>query len=200
FQSMQDYKRLWLFATMQLSLMLSMIDVVIKIEISLPHKRPLALPHLEYKLSDLAYSPLLSVCAMSTMFYGYGLVYLRVDGCLDSFLSRIRRASLSVWDRCSLLMFLPWLLGVGEGLFRIPFYQVVNPYGFLGINYTMLTLMALYFWYCVLFLALGSFFLAIQVNRQLRRSRHIRITEPEMYDYAQRINELNGFEIICLNT
>ncbi|KAH8279974.1 hypothetical protein KR054_012556 [Drosophila jambulina] len=197
---MRHHTRLWLFAAMQISVMLSMIDIVIKIELPVDRISPRLRANLKCKLSELAYSPLLSGSAMSTMFYGYGLVYVQADGCLDSFLSRIREASLSVWDWCGPVMFLPWLIRVGQGLFRFPFFQVEDANGIGGSNTTLLTILAVYFWSCVLFLALGSLFMAIKVNRQLIRFRRVRFMEPEIVDYARRINELTGYEIIQLDT
>ncbi|KAH8334365.1 hypothetical protein KR059_009268 [Drosophila kikkawai] len=202
---MGNHTRLWLFVAMQLSVMMSMIDILIKIELSHKHRKAELI--LNFYLSGLAYSPLLSASAISSLFYGYGLVYLNTAGCLDNFLSRIRKASLSVWDRFGYVMFLPWLLGVGQGLFHFPYYEVEDAYDIGTINFK------LDFWYFRLVLALGSFLMAFRllltlgsfliafrVYRQMIRSRYIQNIEPEILDYARRINELAGFEIILLDT
>ncbi|KAH8242036.1 hypothetical protein KR038_008331 [Drosophila bunnanda] len=198
-QSIWSHPCLWLFATMQVTLMMSMMHIVIKIELSFLVS-PLARARLEYNLSDLAYSPLLSGCAASSLSYGYGLVYLKVNGRLDSFLSRIRRASLRVWDWCAPLMFLPWLMRVGENLLRFPFYKVENAIDGGVVNFRMHAILAVFTWHCVFFLTVICLLMALELKSQLIRCRRVRIADPEILDYARRINELTGFEIIRLDT
>ncbi|XP_020807001.1 uncharacterized protein LOC110183152 [Drosophila serrata] len=200
YRSVKRHPRIWLFATMQIALMMSMIRIVFKIELPAALMSTLARTHIDYKLSDLIYSPLLSGCAMSALFHGYGLVYFQVDGCLDEFLCKIRNASLTVWDCSASLMFLPWLIRVGDGLIRFPFYKVESGYGVGGVNFRMLTMLAVCFWCCLLFLTVASLLLAVNINRQLKRYRRVRAVDPELIDYAQRINALNGFELIRIVT
>lgn len=199
---MREHSRFWLFVMMQLSVMLSMVDIVIKIDQSPGLAKPVAWAHLNYELGELAYSPLFSGFAMGAIHYGYGLVYLRFNGRFGAFPNRFHKASMSVWERCSPMIVLPWLLKVGEGLFRQPFYQLEDvPATFSEAdNYTLITMVAICFWYCVIFLALGSLYMAIRFNRQLIRFRHVRFDETELYEYARRINELAGFEIIFIGT
>ncbi|XP_017059319.1 uncharacterized protein LOC108100087 [Drosophila ficusphila] len=190
---------LCIFSVMQMTLMLSMLEVKIQVEKSAELQRSVTRVYLVAKPRDLACSPLYSVFAMGALFYGYGLIYLRTKGSPGGFLSRLRSSGLSVWQRSSPVMLLPWCMKVLQGLalFPLHLWECLRKESCLGADHFLLfAIVAVLFWNYQMVLAIASFVAAVGLNLRMQGARYIRNRNHELRAYAQGINALLGFEMI----
>ncbi|XP_016978544.1 uncharacterized protein LOC108044160 [Drosophila rhopaloa] len=197
----RSHRCLCVFIMLQLTLMLSMLEVIIQVDPSPEPQRPLTRVYLVGKLSQLACSPLLSGFAMGAQFYGYGLIHLRTKGPLGGFLSRLRMAALSVWQQCSTVMLLPWCLNVVQGLCLFPahLWECLGKDSCLEADHFLLfMILSILFWSNLLILAITSLVVAVKLNLRMLGARHIGSRNHELRAYAQGINELLGFEMIVV--
>ncbi|XP_017110366.1 uncharacterized protein LOC108134531 [Drosophila elegans] len=191
----------WVFTVLQLTLMLSMLEIKIQIDQSPELQRPLTRVYLVVKLSELACSPLLSGFAMGAMHYGYGLIYLRTKGPLGGFFSRLGMAGLSVWQQCSPVMLLPWCMNVVQGLCSFPMHLwncLTKEPCLEADHFLLFAILAFLFWNNLLILAVISFVVAVKLNLRMLGARHMRSANHELQAYAQAVNELLGFEMIVM--
>ncbi|XP_017012658.2 uncharacterized protein [Drosophila takahashii] len=208
---MRDYIRnfvrshhcLCIFAVLQLTLMLSMLEVRIQIDQSPELQRPLTRVYVVGQPRELACSPFLSGFAMGAMFYGYGLIYLPTKGPLGGLLTTIRMTGLSVWQQCSPVMLLPWSMRVAQGLSMFPHHVwecLAKEPCLEADNFLLIVILATAAWIYLLILAITSFVVALRLNLRMLGARHIGGGDHELRAYAREINELLGFEMIVLST
>lgn len=176
----------WLFVILETTLLLGVIQ---------PVKEELAYRAMP---RELAYSLLYSGFAMSTFYYGYGIVQLRTIGPLNDFLCRICGSSLKVWINYSFLMMLPWSLKVLEQIeenFRCLWKCIADNDN--EVAYIYLSLGITCFLAQLIFLSI-SFISAIKYSYQLTSSLHINqiIGNHEIRAYAQSLNNSLGFDMI----
>ncbi|XP_017107303.2 uncharacterized protein [Drosophila bipectinata] len=192
----------FVFLILQVTLMLSLLEVRIEIEATPGQQTFKTRMYAFLDPMDLLYSPLYSGFAMGAMFYGYGLLYLRSKGPLEGFLSRLRSSAMSVWQKCSPLMILPWCIKIVQGLCVVPvclWLCLFNENLPQADHFVLLALLAIVLWLYVLTLAITSFILAMRLNIRLLRIRTIGRSDHELRAYAQGINELLGFEMLLVN-
>ncbi|KQS70573.1 uncharacterized protein LOC26526387 [Drosophila erecta] len=197
----RTHRYLCIFTVLQLTLMLSMLEVKIQIDQSPQLPRPLTRVYLVAQLGELAWSPLLSGFAMGAVFYGYGLIYLPSSGPLGGFFSRLRTAGLSVWQKCSPVMLVPWSMKVSQGLSLFPCHMwecLAQEVCFEADNCLLLVFLAVVLWNYLLILAITSLVLAVRLNLQMLAARHIDNGDHELRAYVRGINDLLGFEMIVL--
>ncbi|SPP79484.1 Hypothetical predicted protein, partial [Drosophila guanche] len=100
------------FIMLQTAAIISMMDLEFKI-VKPPCRschKPEAVVRLNFDTHEVLQSPLYSLCALSLVFYGYGVVYLRTDAPLKGFVLRLCSASVLLWRKLSPIMILPWLM------------------------------------------------------------------------------------------
>ncbi|XP_039501766.1 uncharacterized protein LOC120458242 [Drosophila santomea] len=197
----RSHRCLCIFTALQLTLMLSMLEVKVKVDQSPELQRPLTRVYLVAQLGELAWSPLFSGFAMGAMFYGYGLIHLPSKGLLGGFFSSLRSAGLSVWQQCSPVMLVPWTMKVAQNLSLFPchMWECLAKDVFLEAdNCLWLVFLAVVLWNYLLILAIASLVLAVRLNLQMMCARHIGNGDHELRAYVRGINELLGFEMIVL--
>ncbi|XP_032569982.1 uncharacterized protein LOC116800223 [Drosophila sechellia] len=197
----RSHRSLCIFTVLQLTLMLSLLEVQIQIDQSPELQRPMTRVFLGAELAELAWSPLFSGFAMGAMFYGYGLIHLPSKGPLGCFFRRLRTAGLSVWQQCSPVMIVPWALKVAQGLSLFPCHL----WEFLAKEVCLETdnclqhvILAFVLWTYLLILAITSLVSVVRLNLQMLADRHIESRDHELRSYVRGINELLGFEMIIL--
>lgn len=197
----RSHRCLCIFTVLQLTLMLSMLEVQIQIDQSPELQRPMTRVLLGAQLGELAWSPLFSGFAMGAMFYGYGLIHLPSKGPLGCLCSRLRTAGLSVWQQCSPVMLVPWTLKVAQGLSLFPCHL----WEFLAKEVCLETdnclqhvILAFVLWIYLLILAITSLVSVVRLNLQMLADRHIQSRDHELRAYVRGINELLGFEMIMV--
>ncbi|KAH8306661.1 hypothetical protein KR044_006046 [Drosophila immigrans] len=142
---------------------------------------------------ELAYSLLYTGCAMSTFYYGYGIVQLRTAGACYDFLCRICGASLKVWKLLGFLMLLPWGLKICEQL------KISSDFLCLNIDFPNIDMI---FGLIVLVAQVLSLCTALMfsINHSNKMTTVLRINQPrhnqELRAYAQALNRSLGFEMI----
>ncbi|XP_043645185.1 uncharacterized protein LOC122614627 [Drosophila teissieri] len=198
----RSHRCLCIFTVLQLTLMLSMLEVKLQIDQSPELQRPLTRVYLVTQLRELAWSPLFSGFAMGAMFYGYGLLHLPSKGPFGRFFSRLRSAGLAVWQQGSPVMLVPWTMKVAQNLSLFPchMWQCLAKDAFLEAdNCLLLVFLAVVLWNYLLILAIFSLVLAVRLNLQMMGARHIENGgNHELRAYVRGINELLGFEMIVL--
>lgn len=197
----RSHRCLCIFTVLQLTLMLSMLEVQIQIDQTPELQRPMTRVLLGAQLGELAWSPLFSGFAMGAMFYGYGLIHLPSKGPLGCLCSRLRTAGLSVWQQCSPVMLVPWTLKVAQGLSLFPCHL----WEFLAKEVCLETdnclqhvILAFVLWIYLLILAITSLVSVVRLNLQMLADRHIHSRDHELRAYVRGINELLGFEMIMV--
>lgn len=146
-------------------------------------------------LSELAYSLLYTGLALSTCYYGYGILYIYSGGPCNEFLCRLCGASLQAWLRLSFVMLLPWSLKVfqelGQHAFSL-FECLAN--GELS-NIILLFSLTLFLLQVILFII--SCFIAIRHHNNLANALQLteNIQNHELLSYAQAVNHALGFEM-----
>ncbi|XP_016926031.3 uncharacterized protein [Drosophila suzukii] len=198
---LRTHRWLGVFTVLQLTLMLSLLEVRFQIDQSPELQRPMTRVYLVAQLRELACSLLFSGFAMGAMFYGYGLIYLPSKGSLGGFFSRVRITGLSVWQRCSPLMLLPWSMRAVQGLSHFPCHMwecLAKEPCFEAHNFLLFLVLAVMLWIHLLILAIASLVVALRLNIRMLGARHIVSGSHELRAYAQEINELVGFEMIVM--
>ncbi|XP_016963067.1 uncharacterized protein LOC108033305 [Drosophila biarmipes] len=197
----RSHRCLSVFTVLQLTLMLSILEVRFQFHQSPQTQRPMTHVYVVGQLSELARSLLFSGFAMGAMFYGYGLIHLPIKGALGGVFSRLRITGLAVWQRCSPLMLLPWSMKVVQGLSRFPFHMwecLAKEPCLAADNFLWFLVLTALLWIHLVILAIASFVVAVRLNLRMLGARHIRSGNHELRAYAQEINELLGFEMIVM--
>ncbi|XP_051857997.1 uncharacterized protein LOC132798150 [Drosophila nasuta] len=178
---LQSHPKCWLFIILESTVLLGIIQ-----------------PFNELTYRDMpreiAYSLLYTGCAMSTFYYGYGIVLLRTTGSCNDFLCRICGASLKIWNTFSFLMMLPWSMKIYAQIDKISscILSSINQHPNIHVIFGDIILVSqlLLLWISLIFAIIHGYNMTtgLRIN-QPRRNQELRA-------YAMALNRSLGFEMI----
>ncbi|XP_034667955.1 uncharacterized protein LOC117901355 [Drosophila subobscura] len=194
------------FIMLQTAAIISMMDLEFKIVKPTCRfcQKPEAVVRLNFDTHEVLQSPLYSLCALSLIFYGYGVVYLRTDAPSEGFVLRLCSASVLLWRKLSPIMILPWLMMVGKGIWPYPerlWNCIFMEYEGEINNFYCMAFAAISFWIISMFVVIWTFLMVIKTNQRLIFSTRLETNATsELRAYIQAINESFGFELVVIDT